>query len=147
MSDYARQVGRELNQQGQDTHDALNRYAQRPVALERARDIFDPVVPFEMEFYTDKPQSKVMLDLFFLGPPPSKCCSNNLCSKCEVFADGSEVITLERPYVAGSVIPYVKGTRRTAFTETSPETGVVTINTTVAVGDVVRICYVYLYEE
>lgn len=146
MGDDANQVGRILKNQGNDAADALRRYVPKPRKVERARDIFDSLVPYTMEFETHANERTVVLNLMFYPPPPSNCCSNNLCSACETFADGSQVIQLDRPYIQDSVLVYIRGIRRTTFTQTNPATGVVTINSSIAVGDVVRVCYVYSLE-
>ncbi len=142
MSDTLKQVGREIRGQRNDAKDALNRYARIDHKIERVRDVFDSELSFKMDFETDT-NSTVTMNIFFSPPPPSSCCSNGFCSACEVFADGEQVITLDRGYIPGSISLFISGTQRTTFEETNASAGIVTITIPVAVGDVVRICYIY----
>jgi hypothetical protein len=143
MGDDFRGLSRIFKQGGKDSSDALKRYSPIRPRLERILDIFDSVVPFNMEFYTKANETTVMLNLYFNEAPPTNCCEANLCAICEFFSDGEEIIQLERGYIEGSVSVFIDGALRTTYVETSPVEGIVTITIAVAVGTVVRICYVY----
>lgn len=145
MGDDANQLGQSLRKQRQNADTALKRYMPKPKKIERVLDVFDALIPFSMEFSTTPNEDRVIMTLHFRPPPPARCCANNLCSICETFSDGVEVIQLGRPYIANSVSVFINGIKRTSFTQTSPSTGVVTLTTSVAFGTIVRVCYVYSY--
>lgn len=146
MSDGLNQIGKAIRGQRNDSNDALNRYSRTRKQIERVRDVFDVEVPFNMEFNTKGKFSTVSMNLYFSPPPPSSCCSNNFCSVCEVFADGDTHIVLERGYIENSVVVFIRGIKRSTFTQTDPAGGIIDLTTSVAVDDIVRVCYVYEYE-
>lgn len=100
--DNLQQVGKDLGQIKVNTATALRReYPKRP-AVERARDIFDSLVPFEMEFEVDVPHGTITLDLVFSRPPDNDCCASCICSICEIYTSGF-IFTTTYAYASNSV--------------------------------------------
>jgi len=145
MGDKADQIGKIIKKNQTNAQHALKRYVPLLRKIESVRDTFDSDIPFDMEFNTKPNESIVTLSLFFQPPGPTTCCEDFLCSACESFNSGDQVITLNRGYIANSVSVYINGHKRTTtdYTETSPSGGVVTLIKNVTELDVVRICYVY----
>jgi hypothetical protein len=119
--------------------------------LERSRDVFDPLIPFEMEFKTpnrpeSNPDAKVTLDLFFAPPPPLTAKAPCIHSRCLPFTEtsgGDHILNVGEPYIAGSVSVFINTFPLPVsdFRET-PETGDVFVHGSASGPDEIAICYV-----
>lgn len=69
-SDGLNEIGKYLNRNRKDTDHVLKRTVHTYPLIERARDIFDEDIPFEMVFETDDRTTRVVLDVSFNKPPP-----------------------------------------------------------------------------
>src|SRR5260221_14350867 len=88
MTDRLNQLGKDLNQSKTDTSHVLTRPLIPTPLIERARDIFDAIIPFELVFDVPRNITRTSLDLFFMLPPRTQstcCCGGCFCSTCEYF--------------------------------------------------------------
>src|SRR5262245_50598666 len=105
-SDNLNQVGKYIGKTQKETDFGLKRYHANIPQVERARDVFDSEVPFQMTFETHTGQERVTLNLIFNLPPPlGECNSGCVQAICQTFdvTPGDHLLTLDSPYNAGSV--------------------------------------------
>lgn len=141
-SDRLNQVGKSLRQTQENADYALARLKRTVPIVERVRDGIDKNNSFLMKFNLEDEDTKVKLDLNFFKPSPMNDSNSGegIMSKCESFTNGG-YITLEHPYIAGSVSVYLDGVilPSSQWYESSPENGQVYVGVN---GNIV-ICYLY----
>jgi len=99
--DNLKELGKNLGNTNKSTDAVLRRLHPLTPIVDRVRDIFDWVIPFEMDFYISEHVSTITLDLQF-ALPPEICCANCVCVACEKYDDIEEggIITTEYPFVS-----------------------------------------------
>jgi len=154
MPDYLNELGKNLGQTEDDVSHALTRPLIQTPLVERARDIFDATIPFEMVFDVPSNLTTYVLDLLFMPPPIGKitcCCGGCYCSICEYYTSGT-VYTTTYPYYSSSVHVYSINAATGYEQLMLPEDGqyVLTNSTTVTstIGSAtpafpIKICYAY----
>lgn len=147
MADKLTQVAKQIGKTKRDAEHALTRYQPTHPKIERTRDIFDPIVPFEMEFDTERNDGTTFMDLLFNKAPPLNCsCDGRFMMFCEEFTlgAGSHLIQVTARYIPNSVIVFKDGVQLinpTNFYEYAPSTGHVYINSTSGTEQTFNICY------
>lgn len=110
-SDNLNQIGKYIRKTRQDADFALTRYSRHNPRIERSRDIFDNITPFEMEFEVTE-KSRLSLDINFNKPPPTAGCKSNcitsICEKIEEVS-GSHYVTLSHTYLNNTVKVFLNG--------------------------------------
>lgn len=115
MSDKIKEVGKILGKTKRDSEAALRRYNPVYGRAERIRDIFDDVVPFEMEFQTKKEENIFRLNVNFNKPPPMNNCQEGYyTSNCQDFVansgeGGAHLFNVGETYFPLTVTVYVDG--------------------------------------
>lgn len=142
-----RKVGKTVKDTNYGTNYTFTRDSKFNPTIVRIRDVFDSREPYTLDFEVYK-DARVTLDLTFKGPPQGKCCTDCFCTSCDKFTDNSEPAKeLTFPYLENTVKVFKNLALQTDFTETSPDTGVVTLNFTFTSSDIIRICYIYQYTD
>lgn len=145
MTDKLNEVGKELGRIKRNSEAALRRYNPKQPKIERARDVFDDVIPFEMEFETDEIDKLMFIDLYFNKPPPLKGCNGRYTIPCEDFAlsAGDHLIQVTSRYKPGSVTVFRDNVKLSspAFYEYDPINGLVWVQGSEIIS-VFNICYV-----
>lgn len=146
-SDNLNQVGRYIGRTKKTADRALNRDTPINPKVERIRDVFDPLSPFEINFETDQ-NERVLLDLFFNLPPPIRGCKVGcIHTKCEAFdfTNGNHAVTVANPYLSGTVSVYIDGDKleNSQVFETNPSGGEVFFQGPASY-EAVSVCYIYL---
>lgn len=147
-SDSLNQIGKYIRKTGKDADRAVKRAYPIQPRLERVRDVFDSTTGFDMQFEIDNKDTKVLLDLNFTLPPPTRGCKAGcIISQCEEFdfeSGGNHSVTLDHSYLAKSISVFVNGERLPDYqvNELSPGAGEVFYQGTSG-PDKVAICYVY----
>lgn len=148
MPDKLNELSKRLRQTRDNSEAALRRYAAIHPKIERIRDIFDDVVPFEMEFSTDENDMVISLDLYFNKPPPLNCINHGqfalLCENFTVeISSGFHLIQLKSSYYPGSVTVFTGTTQLSTsqYNEYDPVNGLVYI---VALDGITEITICYL---
>lgn len=147
-SDNLRQIGKYVRETREAANHALNRYSKNLPVVERARDIFDVDIPFEMFFSTKENEKIVLLDLDFNKPPPLRGCKQGCTtSACESFtrSSGNHSLTVEYPYISGSVNVFINGVvlDNSQYWEESPEAGAVFVQGASRDTNTITICYIW----
>jgi hypothetical protein len=146
-SDSLNEIGRYIKDTNNRATDALNRVRPNRPAVERTRDIFDPAIPFSMEFNKSSKQRSVTLDLTFNKPPPMQNCmtGGNIRMSCEEFTvtSGDHELKLTNAYMPGTTSVYVNGSAWPTFkyAEEDWESGEVLITDLTNEVNTVTICY------
>jgi hypothetical protein len=154
--DNLNELARHLHETHKEAEAALDRVAPHVPLTEVVRGLFDDVVPFTMEFKTYRQFKTTLLELQFFGPPPlGACCADCYCTVCQSFNGGEQLITLARPYIAGSIFVSINNVATESFEETSPSSGLVTVlslatpenGVTAEASELplVKVCYLYKY--
>lgn len=154
--DSLNQLGLELKKTSDVAKKALNKNNIEYGIAESARDIFDSIVPFTMNFSITRKNSSVFANLIFEPPPPidgtGNCCADCFCSICEsyLFSDfiNREALTTY-PYIASTIKVYDSYGQTYLVTETDPAAGIVNLGYD-PIGDstnIIYICYIYKYNE
>ncbi len=145
MSDNLKELGKIINQTKRNSEAALRRYNAEHPKIERVRDTFDNLIPFEMEFNTERQDRKCVLDLFFNKPPPLVGCNgeryNIPCTEF-ILGPGNHLIQVTARYKPGSVVVFRNGTKLTyaEYGEYDPINGIVFVIGTDTTS-VFNICY------
>lgn len=147
-SDSLNQVGKYIQQTGKNSEFALRRDYKQLKKIERSRDIFDPAIPFEMDFKTELSDTRIGLDLFFNQPPPMKGCRAGChTAKCETFSEGAGnfLLTLSYPYIFGTVNVYLNGDilDSSQWVQANPSGGQVFVQAGSKSSNYISICYVF----
>lgn len=145
MTDKIREVGKSLRKTRENSEAALRRYNVKHPRIERARDIFDDVIPFEMEFKTESQDSLFSMDVFFNKPPPLRNCKfGRFVTACTEFTvpAGDHLLNLGESYVPGSVTVFSNGTELSSanYYEYSPSEGLVFVQAPAGV-QIISICF------
>lgn len=142
MADKLSEVAKTIGQTKKNAETALRRYQAKHPKIDRVRDIFDPVIPFEMEFTTDQQDSIFNLDLYFNKPPPLKSCDPIPCKEF-ITGPGPQLLNVGEPYIAGSAVVFRDGTLLTggAVEEYDPFGGYIWAEGTDAAQQVYNVCY------
>jgi hypothetical protein len=152
--DTVNELGRELNKTRNRADRALKTASPEYGMAERARDIFDPIVPYTMSFRVPRKGMQIRANMQFEYPPPNSgaggCCGDCYCAICERFLVSeitSTSILLNRPYVPGSVRVYNGEIGiSVGVTESDPDAGILYLDACLG-SDTVTICYVYRYSD
>jgi len=156
MHDGINQVGKSLGKTKRNSEAALRRYVPIIPKIERTRDIFDDVIPFEMSFEVTEGHSEGTLDLHFNKPPPVRSCRGGRFGMCcdefttDIADSGPQLLQIS-PYISGSVTVFrndVELTVNVNFVEYDHSLGLVYIAGTSTSPQHITICYVrdtYLY--
>lgn len=146
--DNSNQLGKFLYRSSENVRYALSRVRKFIPQVDRTRDVFDKVVPFEMEFISPTHVERVLLDLIFLPLIKSSCCADCFCPVFETFyGDTDGVFFLSTAYDPGTVLVLKNKTFINDFVETSPTNGLVTVTIPLESTDRIDIHYIYRYEE
>lgn len=148
MADKLSEVAKRLGETRKNSEDAIRRFQAFHPKIDRIRDTFDNIIPFEMEWDTE-PQSKLMtLDLYFNKPPPSCHTAGEVGMCCEDFTvgPGSHLVQVgSPPYVSGSLTVFINGflqTRNITYDERDPSLGLVyVVGSDDATVQYIDICY------
>jgi len=147
MRDSINEVGKLLRKTKNNSEAALRRHALNHPRVDRVRDLFDDVVPFEMEFETKPQEHSFNMDLYFNKPPPLNCINHGqyvlICENFTVeVSTGSHLIQLESSYWPGSVTVYFGATQidTSQYSEYDPVNGLVYVVVPDGVTEV-TICY------
>ena len=144
--DSINEVGKSLGKTKREAETALQRYHPVSGKIDRVRDIFDNITPFEMFFTVNEKDTEMYIDLYFNKPPPV-CSIGDTKMCCNGFKEtaGSHLLQTAWPYVPGQInvlingVPQIEGTD---FTEYDPNNGWVYINGTSASPQYIDICYI-----
>lgn len=141
--DNANQVGKHLKTNKRKSERVLTRTKPIIPQIERVRDTMDFEVPFELVFEVTRPGYAVTLDLNFLPPPKTGCCADCSCAVCEFFAGGrtENLVVTTYAYVPGTIQFFKGNIPSTAYVETDPALGQVTVYA--HNNEDIVICYVY----
>jgi hypothetical protein len=146
-SDNLNEVGKVLRETKERADFAAKKVRPNRPSIERTRDIFDPVVDFEMSFDVSPKQKRVGLDLEFNRPPPMQGCLDTPCRMaCETFdglVAGDHEIQLSDAYVSGSISVYVNGViyNSNKWAEVSASSGSLLVTQTPLATNTITICY------
>jgi hypothetical protein len=133
MRDSINEVGKSLRKTKENSEAALRRYAPTRAKIERIRDIFDDVIPFEMEFETKDSEKLMSLDLYFNKPPPVITCLDGgryvlQCQDfCTTVGEGAHLLNVGHSYFPGTVSVFLNNVRldSSQFSEYDPVNGLV----------------------
>lgn len=139
--DSTNQVGKALKNTDVNVNYALAKDFSRNFRVERARDIFDSIIPFEMDFPVDIVNETTTVDLWFYPPPPSCCCTQCNCANCETFSGNDPVLITNHPFIPETVHVFLNDTPTTNYSLTNSTT--ITLGFTPTITDVVSVCYAY----
>jgi hypothetical protein len=147
-SDNLKQVGQFIKNTRKGVDHALKRYHGDIPKVERTRDIFDSEIPFEMNFSTEKPGERVLLNLNFNKPPPmNDCVADCLEARCESFTlqPGNHIVQLAQGYTAGTITVFVDAVPvlDSDFDEVDPANGTVYIQSESLDTYVATVCYTF----
>ena len=144
VNDGLNQIGKYVKRTRDKTNRAVDRFYPNLPLVDIIRDVVDPTVPIIFWFETKARNSTVALTLTFLPPPPRLSCADCYCNVCEYFR-GESTPVMTYAYIPGSVTVFKnnKIQANSAFDETDPVSGLVTITVSVAATDVIKVCYVY----
>lgn len=112
-TDNLKEVGKALKKTSDNASRAVKK--QNPIrpSVERTRDIFDPAIPFTMEFQVSPNQKSISLDLEFNKPPPLSNCltGTEVDFYCEEFTmdmgPGDHEITLNHRVYPDTVFVFI----------------------------------------
>lgn len=141
--DTLNQVGKSLGKTKKNAEYAVKRFSPNIPKIERTRDIFDSLLPFEMPFSSEN-GALVSLDLYFNKPPPISCRGNGtfgMCCQNFTIAGNSLLTITNPPYQPGSVTVILNGvllTPNVQFEERDPTVGLVYVQGT----GFLDVCYV-----
>lgn len=155
MADKLTQAARKIGQTKRNSEAALRRYNVKHPKIDRVRDIFDNVVPFEMDFETEPNETLMFINLSFNKPPPVSCsCGIKyklLCEEHSFDAGSGHLIQVTYfPYEPGSVSVFINGDQLSTsqYTEYDPSNGLVNVVGTVVVPQmIVNVCYTWDSEQ
>lgn len=143
--DNLKELSKNLKATQNNTNYALQRNHPIYPLIHRSRDIFDYVIPFEMEFSTFKNDNFSLLNLTFAPPPPSDCNQGGcFVGICEFYKGTDTVLTLTYPYLSNTLFVYVEDIVTANFSETGASE--VTLGFTPSAEDAVKVCYIYEIE-
>lgn len=146
MPDKLSEVAKNLGLTKRNTEAALRRYQVSHPKIERVRDIFDDIIPFEMEFETDQNDTLFNMDLYFNKPPPLRSCPGRFTIPCAEFIEGpgDHLIQVTARYKPGSVVVFRNGIKldSSGYGEYDPINGLVFVIGTSSLQNVFNICYV-----
>jgi len=151
-SDNLNEVGKYISKSRDHADRALKRSRPNRPGVERTRDIFDPVVPFSMNFNVAKTQKRVSLDLEFNKPPPGSNCmtGSDIRMSCESFTveSGDHELRVSQPYFPGTLAVYVNGTTwaLSKWAEIDSGDGIVLVTQLPLALNSVTICYMRYFD-
>lgn len=153
--DSFNELGKNLNKTNKNTNAGLKRDHIITPSIEHTRDIFDWVIPFEMDFYIPETTGVVNLDLQF-SLPPEICCANCICVACEKYNNiaTNVIITTEYPFVSVYIIAnYISSTDGQVILYegsgwfTTPDNQTIHITGWTSLYETsIKVCYTYLIE-
>lgn len=149
--DKLREVAKKMEQMKRNTDEALRREYQKRAMVHRVQDVFDYVIPFEMEFESKYLNAPVDISLYFKPPPPSPCVGTGTgtigcyAGNCEYFTGTTDnQLTVLYEYISNTVSIFYNGVPSELYTESGVKE--VTILSTPATTDIIKVCYVYHIE-
>jgi hypothetical protein len=154
--DQVNELGKVLNKNARKAkHAAKKQQVEYPMG-ERARDIFDSIVPYSMIFRVPRKGASVSAEVRFELPPPldglGNCCSDCFCSMCEEYTFNqvdNQIILTTYPYIAGTVKVFDKKGLTSGVVETDPDAGIIDLNyyPVAESTNIITVCYIYKYDE
>lgn len=125
--DDIKEVGKYLKQTARKADLALKRDFEPQTTVEKIRDIFDTVQPFEAAVETPVNMSKAIMDITFRQKLPAlACCGDCYCGATEAYTSDSLIddnIYVTTEYVPNSTTVYLDGalaTRGVEYQESNP---------------------------
>ena|ERR1041385_6362697 len=146
FGDPINEIGKYIRKTREDSDAALRRYHPIHRNVERVRDIFDDIQPFEMLFTTHNRDTEMLIDLYFNKPPPT-CSIGDVKMCCNDFTEGpgGHLIQLDWPYIPGETHVWINGIPQVLglnYTEYDPTNGWIYINGLAGVDtQIIEVCY------